>query len=196
MLLAEGQPARLVARSKDEEPLFRQLHLLTAKPVLYIANVGEEHAATGNAWSQAVAVMAEREGAMSVVISAAIEAELAQLAEPEEKREFLASLGLAEPGLNKVIRAGYRLLGLVTFFTVGPKEARAWTVPEGATAAEAAGVIHTDFQRGFIKAETIAYETFVALGGEQAAKDAGRMRQEGRDYRVRDGDIFHFRFNV
>jgi GTP-binding protein YchF len=194
-LLAEGRPARLLAPSKEEAPVFRQLQLLTAKPVLHVANVDEAHAAKGNEWSRAVAAMAEREGAAAVVISAAIEAELAQLAQPE-KADYLAALGLDEPGLNKVIRAGYRLLGLLTFFTVGPKEARAWTVPEGATAAEAAGVIHTDFQRGFIKAETIDHDSFVALGGEQAAKDAGRMRQEGRDYRVRDGDIFHFRFNV
>jgi GTP-binding protein YchF len=195
-LLADGRPAGLVAPSREEAPLFRQLQLLTAKPVLYVANVDEAHAATGNESSRAVSAMAEREGAAAVVISAAIEAELAQLADPAEKREFLAHLGLEEPGLNKVIRAGYRLLGLLTFFTAGPKESRAWTVPEGATAAEAAGVIHTDFQRGFIKAETIDYASFVALGGEQAAKDAGRMRQEGRDYLVRDGDVFHFRFNV
>ena len=140
--------------------------------------------------------MAAAQGADSVVISAAIEAELAQLPDPEDKADFLHSLGLDEPGLNKVIRAGYGLLRLLTFFTVGPKEARAWTVRQGASAPEAAGVIHTDFQRGFIRAETIDYESFVALGGEQAAKDAGKMRQEGKDYVVRDGDVLHFRFNV
>ena len=139
--------------------------------------------------------MAKAQGAGAVVISAAIEAELAQLS-AEEKQEFLASIGLEEPGLNKVIRAGYKLLGLLTFFTVGPKEARAWTVRAGAAAPEAAAEIHSDIQRGFIKAETIDYDSFVALGGEQGAKDAGKMRQEGKDYIVRDGDIFHFRFNV
>ncbi len=195
-LLREGRPARAVPRSAEEEPGFRRLQLLTAKPVLYVCNVDEDDAATGNDQSRAVEAMAHAQAAEAVVISAAIEAEVAQLANPEDKREFLAALGLDEPGLNKVIRAGYRLLGLLTFFTVGPKEARAWTVPRGATAAEAAGVIHTDFQRGFIKAETIDYSSFVTLGGEQAAKEAGQMRQEGRDYPVQDGDIFHFRFNV
>jgi ribosome-binding ATPase YchF (GTP1/OBG family) len=140
--------------------------------------------------------MAAAEGSASVVISAAIEAEVATLSTPEEKREFLESLGLEEPGLARVIRAGYRLLDLITFFTVGPKEARAWTVRRGAKAPEAAGVIHTDFERGFIRAETIAYEDFVACNGEQGAKDAGKMRAEGKEYVVQDGDVFHFRFNV
>ncbi|MCB9946573.1 MAG: redox-regulated ATPase YchF [Rhodospirillaceae bacterium] len=193
--LQAGRPARTLAAG-GRLPELDRLTLLTAKPVLYVCNVEEAAAAAGNAHSRRVAAMAAEQGAGSVVISAAIEAEVAQLREPEEKREFLADLGLEEPGLNKIIRAGYALLHLITFFTVGPKEARAWTVPKGATAPEAAGVIHTDFQRGFIKAETIDYDTFVTLGGEQACKDAGRMRQEGKDYVVQDGDIFHFRFNV
>jgi len=195
-VLEAGRPARLVERTADEEAGFRRLQLLSAKPVLYVCNVGEDDVAEGNAYTRAVAAKAQEEGAGMVVICAAIEAELAQLSDPEEKAEFLASLGLEEPGLNKVIRAGYRLLGLLTFFTVGPKEARAWTVPVGASAPEAAGAIHTDFQRGFIRAETIDYDTYVALGGEQPAKDAGRMRVEGKEYVVKDGDIFHFRFNV
>ncbi|WP_343712355.1 redox-regulated ATPase YchF [Inquilinus sp.] len=194
-VLREGKPARTVELSADEREPFRRLTLLTSKPVLYVCNVSEDEAATGNAHSARVEAMAKAQGAEAVVISAAIEAELAQLP-ADEKQEFLASIGLEEPGLNKVIRAGYKLLGLLTFFTVGPKEARAWTVNVGATAPEAAGVIHTDFQRGFIKAETIDYDSYVALGGEQGAKDAGKMRQEGKDYVVRDGDIFHFRFNV
>ncbi|MCB9959675.1 MAG: redox-regulated ATPase YchF [Rhodospirillaceae bacterium] len=195
-VLAEGRPARTVARTAEEEPIFRGLQLLTGKPVLYVCNVDEGAAASGNAHSARVAERAAAEGTEAVVICAEIEAEIAQLTDPEERAEFLASLDLEEPGLNKVIRAGYRKLGLITFFTAGPKEARAWTVTDGASAPEAAGVIHSDFQRGFIRAETIDYDTYVALGGEQACKDAGRMRQEGKDYRVADGDIFHFRFNV
>ena len=195
--LQDGRPARTAAPSSEEElAVFHSLQLLTAKPVLYVSNVSEDEAGSGNALSQRVAEMASGQGAESVVISAAIEEELAQLPDPEEKAEFLDSLGLEEPGLNKVIRAGYGLLGLLTFFTVGPKEARAWTVRTGASAPEAAGVIHTDFQRGFIRAETIDYDSFVDLGGEQAAKDAGKMRQEGKDYIVKDGDVLHFRFNV
>jgi ribosome-binding ATPase len=195
-VLQDGKPARTVEVSNEERPLFRQLQLLTAKPVLYVCNVEEASAATGNSLSAKVAARAEAEGAASVVISAAIEAEVAQLADPAEKLEFLGALGLEETGLNRLIRAGYGLLHLITFFTVGPKEARAWTVGRGSTAPEAAGVIHTDFQRGFIRAETIDYESFVTLGGEQGAKDAGKMRQEGKEYVVQDGDIFHFRFNV
>ncbi|WP_366655753.1 redox-regulated ATPase YchF [Fodinicurvata sp. EGI_FJ10296] len=196
--LQDGRPARSVLAnlSPDERTTFDQLHLLSAKPVLYVCNVGEDEAATGNAHSEAVKAMAREKGAEAVVISAAIEAELAQITDAEEKQGFLESIGLEEPGLNKVIRAGYRLLGLLTFFTVGPKEARAWTVRVGATAPEAAGAIHTDFQRGFIRAETIDYDSYVALGGEQGAKEAGKMRQEGKEYVVRDGDVFHFRFNV
>ncbi|WP_119459176.1 redox-regulated ATPase YchF [Rhodospirillaceae bacterium SYSU D60014] len=194
--LREGRPARTVTVPEDRQPLFRQLQLMTGKPVLYVCNVEEDAAAEGNALSAKVAEWAAAEGAASVVISAAIEAEVATLTDPAEKREFLESLGLEEPGLARVIRAGYGLLDLITFFTVGPKEARAWTVRRGAKAPEAAGVIHTDFERGFIRAETIAYDDFIACNGEQGAKEAGKMRAEGKEYVVRDGDIFHFRFNV
>src|SRR6516164_6694237 len=194
--LRAGRPARQARIAAEDRALFDQLQLLTAKPVLYVCNVEEAAAATGNAWSAKVAERAAKEGAAMVVISAAIEAEVAQLADAEEKSEFLEHLGLEEPGLARVIRAGYKLLDLVTFFTVGPKEARAWTVHRGARAPEAAGVIHTDFERGFIRAETIAYEDFIAAGGEQGAKESGKMRAEGKDYVVQDGDIFHFRFNM
>jgi len=194
--LREGRPARdiLVGTERQKEPA--ALQLLTAKPVLYIANVDEASAATGNAESQRVAEYAAQHGAASVVISAAIEAELAQLAGAEEGSEFLAVLGLDEPGLARVIRAGYALLDLITFFTVGPKEAHAWTVRRGTKAPQAAGCIHTDFEKGFIRAETIAHADFVAHGGEQGAKEAGRMRLEGADYVVQDGDVMYFRFNV
>jgi GTP-binding protein YchF len=193
--LEAGRPARSVALSPDEKPIFKQLQLLTGKPVLYIANVAEEDAATGNALTEKVAARAKAEGAGCVVISAAIESEIAQLP-PAEQAEFLETLGLAEPGLNRVIRAGYALLDLITYFTVGPKETRAWTVRRNAKGPEAAGVIHTDFERGFIRAETIDYASFVAYGGEQGARDAGKLRSEGKDYVVQDGDILHFRFNV
>jgi len=194
--LRDGNPARAVPIETDLKPIFKSLQLLTAKPVLYVANVEESAAAKGNRQSARIAQFAEAQGAASVVISAAIEAEVAQLAAEAEKREFLDSLGLAETGLARVIKAGYRLLDLVTFFTVGPKEAHAWTVRRGAKAPEAAGVIHTDFEKGFIRAETISYEDFVANGGEQGAKEAGKLRLEGADYAVQDGDILHFRFNV
>ncbi len=194
--LRDGKPARSVPIAESQQPLFKQLQLLTGTPVLYACNVDEGAAATGNEWSARVAEKAKAEGAATVVISAAIEAEVATLSDPAEQREFLASLGLRETGLSQVIRAGYKLLDLITFFTAGPKEARAWTVHRGATAPEAAGVIHTDFERGFIRAETIAYDDFVACGGEQGAKDAGKMRSEGKDYVVQDGDVMHFRFNV
>ncbi len=194
--LQAGKPARTVKVDPEDKELWRSLQLLTSKPVLYVCNVEEASAASGNSLSAKVATKAAAEGAASVVISAAIESEVAQLSDPEEKREFLAALGMAETGLNRVIRAGYGLLDLITFFTVGPKEARAWTVRRNARAPEAAGAIHTDFERGFIRAETIAYDAFVELGGEQACKDAGKMRQEGKEYVVQDGDIFHFRFNV
>ncbi|MDH3474177.1 MAG: redox-regulated ATPase YchF [Rhodospirillales bacterium] len=194
--LRAGRPARGVPLTEAQRPLFRQLQLLTAKPVLYAANVEEAAAAGGNAYSEQVRALAGREGAGFVLVSAAIEAEVAQLTEPGEKREFLETLGLEETGLSRIIRAGYELLDLITFFTVGPKQARAWTVERGAKAPAAAGVIHTDFERGFIRAETIAYHDFVACGGEQGAKDAGKMRVEGRDYVVKDGDVFYFRFNV
>jgi len=176
--------------------MFAALQLLTAKPVLFIANVEEAAASAGNAQSARVADYAAARGAAAIVISAAIEAEVAQLADADEKRQFLSSLGLAESGLDRVIRAGYRLLDLVTFFTVGPKEARAWTVAKGTKAPQAAGAIHSDFEHGFIRAETIAYADFVAHGGEAGARDAGKMRLEGADYVVADGDILHIRFNV
>jgi GTP-binding protein YchF len=194
--LREGKPARAVIIGAEKGKILKGLQLLSSKPVLYVANVDEASAASGNGMSRQVAEYAAPRGARWVVISAAIEAELAQLADPEEKGEFLASLGLEETGLTRVIRAGYSLLDLVTFFTIGPKEAHAWTVERGTKAPQAAGKIHTDFERGFIRAETIAYADFVAHGGEQGAKDAGRMHLEGADYVVQDGDIMYFRFNL
>ena len=194
--LRDGKPARSVRVSAEQRPILKSLQLISAKPVLYVCNVEERAAAHGNAQSARVAEFALKQGAASVVISAAIEAEVAQLAEEAERREFLATLGLAETGLARVIHAGYRLLDLITFFTVGPKEARAWTVPQHTKAPQAAGVIHTDFEKGFIRAETIAYADFVASGGEQGAKEAGKMRLEGADYIIQDGDVLHFRFNV
>jgi GTP-binding protein YchF len=194
--LREGKPARDVIIDHSQQGTLAALQLLTAKPVLYIANVDEASAAAGNADSRRVAEYAAARGARSVMISAAIEAEVAQLADADEKGEFLTSLGLAETGLARVIRAGYSLLRLVTFFTAGPKEAHAWTVEQGTKAPQAAGKIHTDFERGFIRAETIAYADFAAYGGEQGARDAGRMRLEGADYVVQDGDVMRFRFNI
>ena len=194
--LGEGEAARTLEIGPDEAPLLRSMHLLSAKPVMYVCNVDEHSAATGNALSGAVGGRAAAEGAACVTISAAIEAEIACFAEAAERDEFLRGLGLTEPGLARVIRAGYALLGLITFFTTGPKETRAWTVPKGSRAVDAAGVIHTDFARGFIAAETIAYDDYIAASGEQRARDAGRMRQEGRDYVVQDGDVILFRFNV
>ena len=195
-LLRDGKPARLTEPKDEEEArLFKQAQLLTAKPVLYVCNVAEEDAATGNALSEKVFAKAAAEGAEAVVVSAAIEAEL--VAMPEEDRgEFLEALGLTESGLARVIRAGYKLLGLKTFFTAGPKEARAWTFPAGAKAPQAAGEIHSDFERGFIRAETIAYEDYITLGGEAGAKEAGKLRQEGKEYVVQDGDVLLFKFNV
>lgn len=195
-VLREGQPARTAKISDDQMVAFRQLQLITAKPVLYICNVDEDSAATGNAHTAAVEKMAAGIGAAAVIVSAEIEAEVAQLEDPDERAEFLEGLGLEETGLSRVIRAGYELLHLITFFTVGPKETRAWTVAQGATAPEAAGRIHSDFQKGFIRAETIAYADYIEQGGEQGAKEAGRMRQEGRDYIAKDGDVMLFRFNV
>ncbi len=194
-LLREGKPARLVEVSKENGPAFAALNLLTAKPVLYVCNVDEASAATGNAHSARVEAKAKAEGAGSVVISAAIEAELAQL-DAADQGDYLASLGLKEPGLDRLIRAAYALLDLVTFFTAGPKEARAWTIHRGSRAPQAAGVIHTDFERGFIRAQTIAYDDYVRLGGEVPARDAGRARDEGKDYVVADGDVMLFKFNV
>jgi len=194
-VLREGKPAREADLTAEELPTFRRLQLITAKPMMYVLNVEEASAASGNAHSAKAQEYARRRGMPAVVISAAIEAEVAQLP-AEEQAEFLASLGLEETGLARVVRAGYQLLDLVTFFTVGPKEARAWTVRREARAPEAAGVIHTDFEKGFIRAETIAYDDYVALNGESGARDAGKLRLEGKDYPVKDGDVFHFRFNV
>jgi GTP-binding protein YchF len=192
--LEAGRPARTVAVPEEDLRNWRLLQLLTAKPVLYVCNVDEASAATGNRNSEAVTAMAAREGAAAVVISAAIEEEIAPLADAE-RAEFLADLGLEEAGLDRLVRAGHALLGLQTYFTVGPKEARAWTIPKGATAPQAAGVIHGDFEKGFIRGETIAYDDFVALGGEQPAREAGKMRAEGKTYRVQDGDVLHFLFS-
>jgi hypothetical protein len=195
-LLREGKPARLTSpKDAEEERVFAGAQLLTAKPVLYVCNVEEANAAAGNDHSARVFVKAKAEGAEAVVVSAAIEAEIATMP-AEDRGEFLGELGLEETGLARVIRAGYALLHLLTFFTVGPKEARAWTVHAGAKAPQAAGEIHTDFERGFIRAETIAYDDYVALGGEAGARDAGKLRQEGKEYVVHDGDVMLFRFNV
>ena len=193
-LLREGKPARLT-RPKDEEEqrVLDQAQLLTAKPVLYVCNVNEEDAAEGNALSALVFAKAKAEGAEAVVVSAAIEADIATM-DPADRAEFLADLGLSETGLTRVIRAGYALLHLITFFTCGPKETRAWTVDKGAKAPQAAGAIHTDFERGFIRAETIAYDDYITYKGEAGARDAGKLRSEGKDYLVKDGDVMHFRF--
>lgn len=195
--LDAGSPARsVVPANEDEVRWMKGLQMISAKPVLYVCNVAEGDAATGNDWTKKVAAMAAAQGTQAVVICAAIEAEIAQLDTAEEKTEFLETLGLDEPGLNKIIRAGYSLLNLQTYFTVGPKETRAWTVRIGAKAPEAAGCIHSDFQKGFIKAEVIAFEDYISCGGEVGAKDKGKMRQEGKEYVVRDGDVILFRFNV
>ncbi len=195
-LLRASKPARLTKpKDAEEAKALERAQLLTAKPVLYVCNVDEGDAANGNSLSAKVFEKAAAEGAGAVVVSAAIEAEIATL-DPEDRASFLADLGLEETGLTRVIRAGYQLLGLITFFTAGPKEARAWTVPKGAKAPQAAGAIHSDFERGFIRAETIAFDDFVACGGEAGAKDAGKMRAEGKDYVVQDGDVLLFRFNV
>ncbi|HWI77069.1 MAG TPA: redox-regulated ATPase YchF [Sphingomicrobium sp.] len=195
-LLRASKPARLTQpKDVEEAKALSRAQLLTAKPVLYVCNVDEGDAATGNALSERVAEKAKAEGAVAVVISAAIEAEIATL--PEDEREaFLSDLGLHETGLNRMIHAAYQLLGLITFYTAGPKEARAWTVHKGAKAPEAAGEIHTDFERGFIRAETIGYDDFIGCGGEAGARDAGKLRSEGKDYVVQDGDVMLFRFNV
>ncbi|CAM3144402.1 Ribosome-binding ATPase YchF [Sphingomonas antarctica] len=195
-LLRQGKPARGVeANGEEEERALDQAQLLTAKPVLYVCNVDEGSAAEGNALSARVFERAKAEGAQAVVVSAEIEAEIATLAD-EDRAEFLSDLGLSETGLNRVVRAGYTLLDLLTFFTCGPKEARAWTITKGSKAPQAAGAIHSDFERGFIRAETIAYADYVALGGESGARDAGKLRSEGKDYVVHDGDVLLFRFNV
>ncbi len=193
--LEAGRPARSVTVSEEDAKAWKGLQLLTSKPVLYVCNVAEEDAARGNAQSARVEEMARAEGAATVVISARIEEEISQL-DPEEAAMFLEEMGLEEAGLDRLIRAGHELLGLQTYFTVGPKEARAWTIRKGTLAPQAAGVIHGDFERGFIRAETIAYDDYVGLGGEQGAKDAGKMRVEGKTYEVKDGDVLHFLFNA
>jgi len=195
-VLQDGKPARTIDIADEEAVMFRGLQLLTAMPVLYICNVDEGAAAAGNELSRRVEQMARDTGAGTVVISAAIEAEVAQLDDPDDKAAFLADLGLEETGLGRVIRAGYDLLGLITYFTAGPKETRAWTITRGTKAPQAAGVIHGDFERGFIRAETIAFDDYLACEGEQGARDAGKLRAEGRDYVVQDGDVMLFRFNV
>ncbi len=192
-VLSNGKPARVVERKEEEEAVFQGLQLITAKPVLYVCNVEEGSAATGNELSRKVEAKAKSENAVAVAISAKIESEIAMLPIGERK-EFLEAAGLVEPGLDRLIRKGYELLGLITYFTVGPKEARAWTVVKGSKAPQAAGVIHTDFEKGFIRAETIAYADYVACKGEAGARDAGKLRLEGKDYVVQDGDVMHFRF--
>jgi len=193
VLLREGKPARMVERKPEEEKLFHSLGLLTSAPVLYACNVEEAAAATGNDFSRKVEARAREEGAVAVVISAKIESEIATLP-AEERADYLEAVGLKETGLDRLIRAGYALLHLVTYFTVGPKETRAWTITVGTKAPQAAGVIHTDFEKGFIRAETIGYDDYIATGGEAGAREAGKMRLEGKDYVVQDGDVMHFRF--
>jgi len=190
--LDAGLPARSAELSKEERVLLRPLFLLTMKPVMYVANIGEQGS---QKLLEQVEAYAAKEGAPVVPISASIEAQIADMPE-EDKKLFLEDMGMDEPGLNRVIRAAYQLLGLHTYFTAGPKEVRAWTIPAGATAPQAAGAIHTDFERGFIRAEVASYDDFVACGGEQGAKESGKLRLEGKDYTVRDGDVIHFRFNV
>ena len=194
-LLEDGKPARVAEIDEDDKKAWRMLQLLTSKPVLYVANVDEDSAASGNDFSAKVLGHAQSEGAQAVIISAQIESEMAVL-EDEEQAEYLSAIGLEEPGLNRLIQAGYALLGLKTYFTVGPKEARAWTFRDGWTAPKCAGVIHGDFEKGFIRAETTGYDDYVANNGEQGAKEAGKVRQEGKDYIVKDGDIMLFKFNV
>jgi len=196
-LLQDGKPVRVMLDGIATEDLkiLQGLNLLTSKPVLYVCNVAESDAAAGNEHTKAVEAMAEQQGAKTVVISAAIEAEVAQLAD-EEATEYLEAMGLEEPGLDRLIRAGYDLLNLITYFTAGPKETRAWTVEKGSKAPQAAGVIHTDFERGFIRAQTIAFNDYVTLGGETAAKEAGKARDEGKEYVVQDGDVLMFKFNT
>lgn len=197
--LKQGKPARSAAPSESQKDAFKQykmLQLLTSKPVLYVCNVDEDSAATGNKFSDAVFEKAKAENAKAVIISAEIESEVAQLENEDEKKEFLQTLGLEETGLSKIIKAGYALLGLQTYFTAGPKEVRAWTFIKGQKAPQCAGIIHSDFERGFIRAETIAYDDYINLGGEQACKEAGKMRSEGKEYVVQDGDVLTFLFNV
>jgi len=193
--LQEGRPARCADIPKGREQDFKNLQLISSKPVLYVCNVEEDSAENGNSLSAKVQEKAAAEGAEVVIISARIEEELAQL-DDVERLEYLSTLGLAEPGLNRLIRQGYILLDLITYFTSGPKETRAWTLKRGTAAPQAAGVIHTDFERGFIRAETVGFNDYITHGGESGARDAGRLRQEGKDYIVDDGDVMLFRFNV
>jgi len=194
-LLEAGKAPRNLEFTDEEAIYFKRLQLLSTKPVMYVCNVSEDDAAKGNALSEQVAKFAAEEGSETVIVSAAIESELVGL-DAEEKEAFLEDMGIEEPGLHRVIRAGYKLLGLITYFTAGVKEVRAWTVRSGSTAPQAAGVIHGDFERGFIRAETVAYDDYIAAGGENGAKDAGKLRQEGKEYIVHDGDVLHFKFNV
>jgi len=196
VILAEGKPVRSIIKNKEDALELQALQLITSKPVLYVCNVLENEAATGNTYSALVANMAEKEGASCVIISSKIEAEISLLESNEEKAEFLESVGLRETGLSKVVRAGHDLLNLKSYFTVGPKETHAWTFLSGATAPQAAGIIHTDFEKGFIRAEVISYDDYLKYNGEVGAKEAGRMRLEGKEYVVQDGDVMHFRFNV
>ena len=194
-LLSNGKPARLLKIPDSEKPKLRNLQLLTSKPVLYICNVSEEDATTGNKHSKLVQDIANKEDAVSILISAKIESEISQL-QPEEKNEYLVELGLKQSGLEQVIQSGYKLLNLITYFTSGVQESRAWTVPKGSSAPRAAREIHTDFEKGFIRAEVVSYEDYVNLGGEKKSKEAGKMRVEGKDYLVEDGDVIYFRFNI
>jgi GTP-binding protein YchF len=195
-VVSQGLPARAFAVKPEDRKRFMELQLITSKPIMYVCNVSEEDALEGNKYTKMVQEKATAEEAVCVTISAKIEEEIAQLASEEEKKEFLETIGLEEAGLARTIRAGYKLLNLITFFTVGPKEARAWTLRKSASAPQAAGVIHTDFEKGFIRAETIAYQDYVSYKGEQGAKEAGKLRLEGKEYAVMDGDVMHFRFNV
>ena len=195
-LLISGESARMLKLEESEELLMKEMQLLTAKPVLYVCNVDEASVISGNSYVDSVKEMAEKEGAMTLIIGAAIEADIAEFEDVEEREMFLSDLGLEEPGVAKLIRTAYNLLDLQTYFTAGEKEVRAWTIRKGSTAPQAAGVIHTDFQKGFIKAEVMAYEDFVNLGSEVAVKEAGKLSIEGKEYIVKDGDIMHFRFNV
>ncbi|MCF6343537.1 MAG: redox-regulated ATPase YchF, partial [Devosiaceae bacterium] len=193
-VLEDDRPARFVERTKDEEKAFKELQLLTSKPVLYVCNVDEDSAVSGNEMTKQVADYAKEQDALSVIISAEIESQLAQL-EDDEQKEYLAELGLKEPGLNRLIEQGYELLDLQTYFTAGPQETRAWTIYKGTKAPQAAGVIHTDFEKGFIRAQTIAYDDYIEFNGEQGAKEAGKARDEGKEYVVKDGDVMLFKFN-
>lgn len=195
-VLQEGSPAVMADIDDEDMPLFRKLQLITAKKIMYVCNVKEDDLESGNAYTQQVEALAAKRGAEVTRVCAKIEEEIAQIDDPEERKEFLSDMGMEEAGLDKIIKRGYALLGLHTYFTAGPKETRAWTIKQGASAPQAAGVIHTDFERGFIRAETVAFEDYVGLGGEKGAKEQGKYRSEGKDYVVCDGDVLLFRFNV